>query len=531
MAKLYDVLIIGGGAIGSTIARELSRYRLAVGVLEKNPDILCETSGRNSGVIHAGFNNKSGTLMAKYCVEGCAVFPGVCEELGVPYKIAGKLVTGFSKGDIEILEKLKEQGDRNGCPDLRIISAREIKQIEPYVEGTAALYSPRTGIFSPFQYTVGMAENAVANGVEYFLCREVTAVSVKGNHYYELKTSSREAFCGRWLINSAGLHADKVAALAGVAGYKIYSCRGEYYVLDKAASEYLSIPVYPVPNEKEGGLGIHLTPTTEGNILIGPSSEYICDPDGECIDAPGGGYADGREDYANTRDTMDMLIREGSKLMPYLKREHFIGAFAGVRPKLAGPDMGGYADFAIIETGNTPGTLDEPHTPGVTHAQGTPFSQCTPHTPRAIHLIGMESPGLTASVPIARDIVRMICKWEPLKKNMRFNPIRKPPVRFNTLSDAEKAELIRVNPNYGEIVCRCQSITRQEVLDAIHNPLGAQTIVAIKNRTTCMMGRCQGGFCQTRIVETLMRETGKPAADVLYGRIGGNMFFGNVRQQ
>jgi len=495
MSMTYDVIIIGGGAIGCAIARELSAYELDICVLEKNPDIGLGTSGRNSGIIHAGFNNKSGTLMAKYCVEGSEVFPGVCEDLGVPYRITGKLVIGFSRSDIEILEKLKDQGDRNGCPDLRIISKKEIREIEPYVDGNAALYSPRSGIFNPFLYTAGLAESAFANGVSFFLNREVTGIVKKeipntegrGREIlYDIATTSGESFQGRWVINSAGLGADKVARMAGVNDYTVYPCRGEYYVLDKAAMDYLRIPVYPVPNEKEGGLGIHLTPTTDGNIIIGPSSEYINEPG----------------DNATTRDTMDMLIREGSKLMPYIKKEHFINAFAGVRPKLAGPTQGGYLDFVIEEK---------------------------EETPRFINLIGIESPGLTSSVPIARDIARSINKRERLKEKKNFIRTLKPKTRFRDLSNQEKAELIRGNPDYGEIICRCNMITKREALEAIHNPLGAHALVSVKNRTGCMMGRCQGGFCQTRIVDMIMSETGKSAGEVLYSREGGNMFFGRVR--
>jgi len=482
---LYDVIIIGGGAIGCAIARELSGYKLAIGVLEKNPDIGLETSGRNSGIIHAGFNNKSGTLMASYCVKGCEIFPGLCEELGVPYKITGKLVVGFSRSDIEILEKLKAQGDSNGCPDLRLISKKEIREIEPYVDGNAALYSPRTGIFDPFIYTAALAENALANGASFFLNTEVSAIEIKENHF-DIIASTGKIFQSRWVINSAGLYADKIARMVGVNEYKIYPCRGEYYVLDKAAMEYLTIPVYPVPNEKEGGLGIHLTPTTGGNIIIGPSSEYI----------------DDRDDYSTTRDTMDMLIREGSKLMPYIRKEHFIRAFAGMRPKLASPAQGGYLDFVIAEK---------------------------EETPRFIHLVGIESPGLTSSVPIARDIISMIKAREPLSENKAFIRERPRKTRFNELSDREKADLIRRDPDYGEVICRCQQITKREVLEAIHNPLGAHTMVSVKNRTGCMMGRCQGGFCQTRIADMIMRETGKTAEEVLYSKEGGNMFFGSVR--
>lgn len=482
--KQYDVIVIGSGVVGSAIARELSRYDLNVGVLEKELDVVCETSGRNSGVLHAGFNNKPGSLMAKFCVEGNQGFDKVAKELNIPFKRTGKLVTGFSDEDIKVLEELKEKGDKNGVKGLEIVSEKRIKELAPNVKGTKALYSPMTGILDPFIYTIALAENACENGVEFYLGREVKEIKRK-EECYEIITN-KETYFTKWVINSAGLNSDKVARMLGITDYTIYPCRGEYFILDQKAGKYLNIPAYPVPNKKEGGLGIHLTPSIHGNIFIGPSADYI----------------DENDNYSATEEVMDMLVREGRKILPQIKREHFIRNFSGIRPKLVSKEKGGYADFVIEER---------------------------KEIPNVINLVGIESPGLTSAVPIARYVVEKIKNKEILKENKKFNPIRKGIVKFSEQSEEKQAELIRENPDYGEIICRCETITKAEILSAVRNPLGVGTITGIKYRTRAMMGRCQGGYCQTRIAEIIMKEKNSNTDELKYSRENGKMFVGKVR--
>ena len=480
----YDVLIIGGGVLGSAVARELSRYRLDVAVLEKEYDVCCETSAHNSGVLHAGYNNEPGSKMAKFCVEGSEGFDQIAEELDVPFRRSGKLVVGFDENDLVQLKKLKAQGEANGCRGLELVGRDKIKELAPFVEGEFALYSPLTGILDPFQLTIGLAENACRNGVKYFFHCEVSAIRRDGGIY--TATSPRGEFRGRWVINCAGLYADKIASMLGVDDYRIYPCRGEYFVLDNRISAMLPLPAYPVPNIRTGGLGIHLTPTVDGNITIGPSAEYI----------------DERDDYAVTRPVLDSLIREGGRIFPHLKREHFIRNFAGIRPKLTDKNKGGYHDFVI---------------------------DMRAELPRVIQLVGIESPGMTSAIPIAREIVRMMQSSEDLTLKDDFNPLRKRPVCFRELSDDERAVLVEENPDYGEIICRCETITKAEVLSAIRNPLGVSTMTGIKYRCRAMMGRCQGGYCQTRISELLMQERGIPAPELLDSRAGSYLFTGRVR--
>lgn len=508
---IYDVVIIGSGVIGSAIARELARYDLRIAVLEKELDVCSETSGRNSGVLHAGFNNKAGTLMAKYCVQGCVGFDQVAKELDIPFKRTGKVVVGFNEEDKAKLLQMKELGEKNGVPGLEIIDKARIKELAPYVDGEFALYSPMTGILNPFIYTIALAENAYENGVEFFFGNEVTGITHTNkptidNHSNQINNTNRNikniknfvsdslfdvrttkaSYRTRWIINSAGLQSDRIARMLGIEDYTIYPCRGEYFILDKKVGEYLKIPAYPVPNPKEGGLGIHLTPSIDGNVLIGPSSEYINE----------------RDNYSATQETMDLLIKDGGRIFPYIKKEYFIRNFAGIRPKLVSKSQGGYADFVIEQREETPG---------------------------AVHLIGMESPGLTSAVPIARRVTEMIREKEDLTEKVDFNPYRKGILCFNEQSLEKKKELIQQNPNYGEIICRCETITKAEVLEAIHNPLGVETVIGVKNRTRTMMGRCQGGYCETRIAELIQEEKDKKVDEVLYARQNGNMFVGRVR--
>ena len=482
---MFDVLIIGAGVIGSAAARELSRYKLRIGVLEKTPDVCCETSARNSGVLHAGFNNKPGSLMAKFCVEGNRGFDQLAKELDIPYKRTGKLVVGFTEEDRARLEAMKAMGDKNGTPGLEIVDKAFIQEKAPYVKGEFALWSPSTAILSPFQYTVALAENAAHNGAEFFFDHEVTAMAYT-DHW--TVTAGGETFESRWVINCAGLGSDKISTMLGIDEYTIYPCKGEYVILDQKVGQMLPLPAYPVPNPKEGGLGIHLTPSVDGNVFVGPSNEYQDDPG----------------DYAATKSTMDMLIEDGSRIFPHLKREFFIRNFSGIRPKLASKSEGGYRDFVIERRDDK--------------------------APFAVNLVGIESPGLTSAVPISKEIVRLMSEKEELVPNPDFDPIRKGITTFHDKTPEEQAALIEQDPDYGEIVCRCECITKAEVLQAIRDPLGVHTVTGVKYRCRTMMGRCQGGYCQTRVTELIQQETGCSREDVTYSRNGSYLFTGKVRE-
>ena len=484
MTQIYDVIVIGGGVIGSAVARELSRYKLTTAVLEKELDVCTETSGRNSAVLHAGFNNKPGSLMAKFCVEGNAEFEKTARELDVPFKRTGKVVVGFDDEDLAGLKVLKDQGDRNGCPGLALIDRARLNELAPHIGGEFALFSPMTGILNSFIYTIALAENAHRNGVDYFFDHEVTGIDHTDIGYKIL--TPHGPYTTRWVINCAGLYSDVIAGMLGNTDYIIFPCRGEYFILDRKLEPFLPMPAYPVPNKRAGGLGIHLTPTVDGTILIGPSAEYI----------------EEKDDYASTRPVMDLLIEDGARIFPYAKKSSIIRSYTGIRPKLASKNKGGYADFVIEERDTFP---------------------------QAINLIGIESPGLTSSLPIARHVIEMISRKEDLKANPDFDPTRQGILCFKEQTRDMKLRLVDSDSDYGEIICRCETVTRAEILAAIHNPLGVATLSGIKVRSRAMMGRCQGGYCQTRIAELLMQEKNLKPQEVLYLRKDSRMFTGRVR--
>jgi len=485
LKQLYDVLIIGGGVIGSAIAREMSRYRLKIGVLEKNLDVCCETSGRNSGVIHGGFAYDTGSLKAKLCVEGNQIMGQLSEELDFPFERCGKVLVGNTPEDQEALERTMKQGKANGVNGMELIGKERLHELVPAVVGEFAMYSAESGIVDPFGYTVALAENAAENGVDYFFDREVTAIERDGDSNYVITTSGG-TFYSRWVVNSAGLGCGKISELLGMGGYKIIGSKGDYIILDKRTGPLLPMPVYPVPSNTY--MGIHVTNTTDGNVIVGPNADLTRN----------------FTYYGVSQENMDYLARSASDLWPCIHKKDYIRNYSGILPKWV-DENGAIQDFKIEVQDMT--------------------------APRAINLIGIESPGLTAAVPIARYAVGLMAERETLALNSSFNPIRKGVVRFAELSKEEQNLKILENPEYGEVICRCEKVTKAEILQAIHNPLGVDTLTGIKYRTRSMMGRCQGGYCQMRIAQLLEQELGKKEDQIQYARKGSNMFFGKVRQE
>lgn len=485
---ITDILIIGAGAVGCAVARELSRYKLKVVVVDKEYDVAAGTSGRNSAVVHAGFNNKPGSLMARLCVEGNAGFETLCKELDVPYKKTGKFVVAFDEEDQKTLQIIYKQGLNNGCKGLRILDGEELKRRLPDVGGISAMESIDTAIFDPFLYTVALAENASCNGVLFRFGEEVKNIEKiegKERERYSVTTDKR-TYKTRYVVNCAGVGSVRVAQMLGFNQYKLYPCRGEYLILDKIAEKFLQVPVYPAPKKGIGGLGVHLTPTIHGNIIIGPSAEYIEDG----------------EDYSSTKLIIDKLFDEAKKLLPTLERKHIIGAYSGIRSKQAPPSEGGFHDFLIQE---------EPECKGF------------------INLIGIESPGMTASMPIARMVCNIIGHSIDLNPNLSFNPIRKGILKFSDQNDEEKDRLIKINPEYGEVVCRCQNVTKAEICQAIENPLGVKSIASIKYRVWATTGRCNGGYCFARIAEILEKDYGINPEDITLRGKGSEYFIGRVK--
>jgi len=484
MKYFFDVVIVGAGVVGCAIARELAQYDLSVAVLEKESDVASGASGRNSGVVHAGFNNPVGSLKAKFCVEGNALFGEICRLLSVPFRKTAKLVVALNREDLQILENLQKTGEANGVPDLHIIGKNEIERMEPHVAGIAALYSGSTAVTSPFLFTVALAENAWRNGVKFFFDSEVVSIRWDGKSF---KTKAgNDLFVSDCLINSAGINADRVAKMAGEKEFKLFPCRGQYHVLDKKTSAWLKMPVYPVPRPGASGLGVHLTPTVDGNILVGPSAEYV-------------GY---RFDHATTREIMNRLTIEARQLWPVYSPKYIIRSYSGIRAKTTGPKESGSGDFIICEA---------------------------PKIPGLINLVGIESPGLTSAVPIARKVTGIVDERFKLSRKPSFEARRKKEPRFSEITPAERERAIEECPDFGEIICRCEQVSRKEVLEAVNNPLGVTSLTGIKYRARCMMGRCQGGYCLTRIIEVLLKEKGLRIDEITVRNPHSKLFLGNVK--
>ena len=488
---IYDVTVIGAGVVGCAVARELSRLDLKILVLEKELDVATGNSSRNTGMLHAGFTYKPGSLKAECAVEGNQEFDQVAKELCVPFKRTGKLVVGFTDHDRENILKFKVNGERNGVKGIRMLETREeIEAIEPWAGGNFAMYVPSSGILDPMQYTIALAENAAKNGARFLFGAGVTAIDRNPEEDLWILRTPQGDFSSRWVINCAGAFSPMISEMLGYPAYFQKGFKGEYFVLDKNAGKYLSVPVYPAPNDK-GGFSTHATPTVDGNILVGPDS-YL---------------TEGREDYANRQDRLDGLITDGSRMFTQMRREYFIRTFAGIRWKNCDEKTGEVLDF-ILES-------DPAH----------------PHT---VNLVGIESPGVTCALPLARRAVQKVVERSklegtPLQKNPSFDPCRKALKRFSEMTREEQEAAIAENPDYGQLICRCEKVSRAEILAAIHNPLGVRTVTGIKNRTRAMMGRCSGGYCQTRITQLLEEELGLTPEEILYQRESGYMFTGKVR--
>ena len=452
---LYDVVIIGGGVVGSQIAYALSRYRLRIALVEMHEDCCMGTSKANSAIVHAGFDAEEGTLKAQLNVRGCSMMEDICRDLCVPYKRNGSIVCAFSEEEEHELDVLMERGIANGVKDLRILRGEELFELEPHLsrEVTAALYAPSAGIVDPFQLTSGALEMAARNGCDVIF--GFKADGIYSCHDNCVVTSGSRQVISRYVINAAGLFSDELMNMTGDRDFEIYPRRGEYMLMDKKVGHLASTTIFSVPSKK--GKGILVSPTVDGNLILGPNANIV-----------------EKYDVSTTAQGLEEITTGSLRLIPQINMRDVITSFAGVR--------------------STPSTHDFVIRPSV-------------KIPNVLHLAGIESPGLASSPAIAEYAVHKVREMGlELPENEAFVKQRIKAKPFREMSDEEKAEAIKENPRYGRVICRCEVITEAEIVDAVHRPVGATTLDGLKRRVRAGAGRCQGGFCMPRSAEILARE-------------------------
>ncbi len=480
---MYDVLIIGGGVTGSAIARELSRYDLKTALFEKGEDVCSGTSKANSGIAHAGFDAAPGSLKAKMNIRGSQMMEELSRKLDFPYKRNGSLVLCFDEKDRPRLEKLLQQGKENGVEGLEILEKKELLALEPALseEVVCALHAPTGGIVCPFKLTIALAENAAVNGVEFHLNEGVKRVQPGTVEGYTVETG-KGTYETRIVVNAAGLYGDEIHNQVSGEKLHITPRKGEYCLMDKKIGQLVSHTIFQMPTAM--GKGVLVTPTVHGNLMVGPTATDISDKEG--VDT--------------TAEGLDEVLKKAALSVKSLPRGVTITSFAGLR---AHED---HDDFILGEVKDVPGFFDA---------------------------VGIESPGLTSAPAIgewmAEKIVEKLRKTQKVEEKKAFQETRKDIPNIASMDQAEAAALIAENPAYGTIICRCEKVTEGEIIDAIRRPLGARSLDGIKRRTRAGMGRCQAGFCSTKVMDILARELGIPLEEVTKAGGASRMLTGGER--
>ncbi|WP_300362429.1 NAD(P)/FAD-dependent oxidoreductase [Fusobacterium sp.] len=466
---MLDVIVIGAGVMGAAVSRELSKYNLNIMVLDKENDVSNGTTKANSAIVHAGYDAKEGTLMAKYNVLGAAMYGDLCKEIGAPYKNVGSYVLAFSEEEREHVKKLYERGLTNGVPGLEIIEKDEILRREPNINKNvvAALYAKTAGIVGPWEFTIKLLENAALNGTEVLVDAEVSNIEKLGNGYKVILKDGR-SFETKIVINAAGVYADKINDMVSKKHFDIHPRIGEYYVLDKVQGKLTNSVLFQCPTIM--GKGILVTKTVHGNIMVGPTAEDV----------------ESKDYVGTTTHGLDDIRRQAEKTISNINYRDSIRNFTGIRAESS------TGDFIIGEAPDAEGFFN---------------------------IAGTKSPGLSSAPAIGVDVAEMIVKKLNATKKEKFKQ-NKPQIHFMELSPEEKAELIKKDPRYGRIICRCEGITEGEIVDVIHRMVGARTVDGVKKRCRPGTGRCQGGFCGPRVQEILARELGKELNDIVLDRKG-----------
>ncbi len=477
--SMFDVIIVGCGVIGAAVAYELSKYQISVAVLEKENDVACGTTRANSGIIHAGYDPKPGTLMAKLNVEGARLTEALCKHLDVPYKRTGSMVLAFTEEELPVLQKLYDRGIANGVPKLQLLSGDEARQMESYLshEVVGALYAPTAGIINPWEYTLAMAETAIKNGVQIFLNHEVHGIEkIEGG--YRVQTSGG-LYEGCYVVNAAGVHSDEIHNKVDSNQLRIQPNKGEYYMLDKGEGAKANFVLFQCPTKD--GKGVLVSPAIHGNLIVGPDAKAIED----------------KEDVSTTAQGLAFVKKMALKSIPSINFRESVRNFAGLRAVLEGVD-----DFLIEESKEAANFFD---------------------------LAGIKSPGLTCAPAIAKMLAGLLNGKGLVLREKEALVLTRKKVRFHELSMDEKNTLIAKNPAYGRVICRCETITEGEIIDAIHSPLTPVSIDGVKRRCNAGLGRCQGGFCGPRVLEILSRELKLPPESILQDKAGSYMITGETK--
>lgn len=459
----YDVAIIGAGVVGASIARSLARYQLRITLLEKEADVSFGTSKANSGIIHAGFHSKPGSLKALLAVQGNKAFDQLAKELHFPFERRGELVVAFNEEEIRILQSLYRQGKENGVPRMEILGRERTLELEPNLNPDlqGALFAPTAGIIGPYDYCFALVENAIQNGVKLCLREQVVWIGKQPSGVFRIETAQGLRLESRYVVNAAGLYADDLASFVGISDFKINPRKGEEYLLDSRVGHLVKRVIFPVPTAKSKGLLV--IPTVAGTVMVGPTADA----------------AKSKEDFHTTRSGLRKVFKHAQNMVPAIRSHDVITSFAGIRPVATGEDF-------IIGGTEVPGF---------------------------INAAGIQSPGLTASPAIA-EMIRKVLEDQGLRlvKREDFDPKRKPFRGIRTAVEKRDFDavrrLIRKNPRYSRLVCRCENVTEAEIVEAIRR--GHTTMDGIKFATRAGMGRCQGGFCTYRIMRILEKEAGIP---------------------
>lgn len=469
---MYDVVIIGGGVVGCAIAREMAKQDRKIALIERAADVCEGSSKANSGIIHAGYDAIPGTLKAKLNVRGNQMMETLATELDIPFKRNGSFVLSFEEEGRIGLQKLYDRGLQNGVKELKILSGDEVRALEPNVssEVKAALFAPTAGIVCPFGMTYAFAENAAENGVEFYLNTLVTDIKKKTENFTVI--TNKGSFETQYVINAAGVYADKIHNMVCDKKIEIVPRRGQYCLMDKVVGNLAKATLFQLPTKL--GKGVLVTPTVHGNLLVGPNAEDLEDKEG----------------INTTANGLEDILMRGERSVIGLPKNKVITSFAGLRANE------GSGDFIIKEAEDVKGFID---------------------------VAGIASPGLTASPAIGEYVAELMQKLAPAPMKSNFIATRKGIPNMATATMEERKRLIEENPAYANVICRCELVTEGEILDAIRRPVGATTLDGIKRRTRAGMGRCQSGFCSPKVVEILAKELGADVSTV--SKMGGKSTF------